>query len=62
MVVLNGVSRYHLCMMAMQRVPRLQHLTSPLIQECDAMLARHYDYVRTHFEDMPEVRDWVWTD
>jgi xylulose-5-phosphate/fructose-6-phosphate phosphoketolase len=62
MVVLNDVSRYHLCILAMERAKRVQHLIAPLIQECNDMLARHHTYVRTNFEDMPEVRDWVWSD
>lgn len=62
MVVMNGVSRYHLCMLAMRYASRLQSLTPPLIQECQAILARHHDYVREHLEDMPEVRGWVWSD
>jgi xylulose-5-phosphate/fructose-6-phosphate phosphoketolase len=62
MVVLNGVSRYHLCKLAMENAPRVRQLTPPLIRECDALLARHHTYVREHFEDLPEVRDWVWTD
>ena len=62
MVVLNKVSRYHLCILAMQNATRLHHLTPPLIQECHDLLTKHYSYVRTNFEDMPEVRDWVWTD
>jgi xylulose-5-phosphate/fructose-6-phosphate phosphoketolase len=32
------------------------------VQHCDEMLAKHRVYVLEHFEDMPEVRDWVWTD
>src|SRR6266852_4558467 len=39
MVVLNQVSRYHLCILAMQRAARLPHLTPQLIQECNDMLA-----------------------
>lgn len=62
MVVLNGVSRYHLCMLAMQRAERVKHLIPPLIQECKDLLTKHSNYIRTHFEDMPEVQDWVWTD
>jgi xylulose-5-phosphate/fructose-6-phosphate phosphoketolase len=62
MVVLNGVSRYHLCILALQRATRVQHLAPPLIQQCNDILARHHDYIREHFEDLPEVRDWVWTD
>ena len=33
-----------------------------LIRRCDAQLARHHDYVRQHLDDIPEIRDWVWTD
>jgi len=62
MVVLNGMSRYHLCIEAMRRVTRLRGLTPPLIAECNALLAKHKTYVREYLEDMPEVRDWVWTD
>ncbi|HEY3993907.1 MAG TPA: phosphoketolase family protein [Ktedonobacteraceae bacterium] len=62
MVVLNGVSRYHLCQAAMHFAPRVQALTPPLIQECQAMLLKHHDYVREHLEDMPEIRDWIWSD
>ena len=62
MVVLNGVSRYHLCILALQRAWRVQHLAAPLIQRCNEMLTRHTSYIREHFEDMPEIRDWVWSD
>lgn len=62
MVVLNGMSRYHLCIEAMRRATRVRGLTAPLIAECDDALARHKAYVRANLEDMPEVRDWVWTD
>jgi xylulose-5-phosphate/fructose-6-phosphate phosphoketolase len=62
MVVLNGVSRYHLCKLTMEFAPRVQALTPPLFKQCDALLARHHDYVREHLEDMPEVRDWIWSD
>jgi xylulose-5-phosphate/fructose-6-phosphate phosphoketolase len=61
MVVRNKMSRYHLCIEAMHRVERIQSMTPPLISECREMLARHHSYVRSHFEDLPEIRDWVWT-
>jgi xylulose-5-phosphate/fructose-6-phosphate phosphoketolase len=62
MVVLNGMSRYHLCIEAMRRATRLHALTPPLIAECNAMLNKHRAYIRAHFEDMPEIHYWVWTD
>ncbi len=62
MVVLNGMSRYHLCIEALRRAGgRLPDATA-LIAECRAALARHGVYSRAHLEDMPEVRDWVWTE
>jgi xylulose-5-phosphate/fructose-6-phosphate phosphoketolase len=62
MVVANEVSRYHLCMLALQYANRVRNLAPALIQECNDMLTKHHSYIRTNFEDMPEVRDWVWTD
>ncbi len=62
MVVLNGMSRYHICIEAMRRARRVHELTAPLIAECNDMLKRHHAYVRSNLQDMPEVRDWVWTD
>ena len=61
MVVLNEMSRYHLVHggAAPRRGARPP---APMrsIAYCDAMLARHQRYVREHFEDMPEIRDWGW--
>ena len=62
MVVLNHMSRYHLCIEAMRRATRLRRLTTPLIAECNDMLSRHTEYVRANLQDMPEIRDWVWRD
>jgi len=62
MVVLNHMSRYHLCIEAMRRATRVRGLTPPLIAECNDLLARHSEYVRANLEDMPEIRDWVWSD
>jgi xylulose-5-phosphate/fructose-6-phosphate phosphoketolase len=61
MVVRNGMSRYHLAMEAVRRAARMQERAPGLIEECRAMLARHQAYIRTHFDDPPEIRDWVWT-
>ena len=62
MVVRNGMSRYHLCLEALRRVPERRAHGTRLIELCKDMLERHGSYVREHFEDMPEVRDWTWTE
>jgi xylulose-5-phosphate/fructose-6-phosphate phosphoketolase len=62
MVVLNGMSRYHLCLEAVRRIPDGAARASALVDHCRDMLARHATFVLEHFEDMPEIRDWVWTD
>jgi len=60
MVVLNKMSRFHLCIEALKRSGYPQ--AGPLVEWCQEMLAKHQIYTREHFEDMPEVRDWAWTD
>lgn len=60
MVVLNKTSRYHLCIEALRRVPRMQERAGELIDRCQAALDAHRRYVVEHLEDMPEVRDWRW--
>jgi xylulose-5-phosphate/fructose-6-phosphate phosphoketolase len=60
MVVLNEMSRYHLVLEALRRSPRAPAGASALNEYCVAQLRRHHDYIREHFEDMPEIRDWRW--
>jgi xylulose-5-phosphate/fructose-6-phosphate phosphoketolase len=62
MVVLNRMSRYHLCLDALRRSTRRPDGSDRLEQHCKDMLARHRVYVDAHFEDLPEVRDWAWSD
>ena len=62
MVVLNGMSRYHLCLEALRRIPGARARFIELDTLCRTMLERHPSYIREHLEDMPEVRDWRWSD
>jgi xylulose-5-phosphate/fructose-6-phosphate phosphoketolase len=60
MVVKNKMSRFHLCMLALRRSGYGQ--AGPLEAWCEGMLAKHLAYTREHFEDMPEIRDWKWSE
>jgi xylulose-5-phosphate/fructose-6-phosphate phosphoketolase len=62
MVVLNQISRYHLAMLALRRVPRLGDRAAALIERCRAAIDAAVEYGRQHFEDPPEIQNWTWTD
>jgi xylulose-5-phosphate/fructose-6-phosphate phosphoketolase len=60
MVVLNEMSRYHLAMQAIERVPRLQSRAPALLAECRAAIEQAIAYSYAHFEDPPEISEWTW--
>ncbi len=60
MVVLNQISRYHLAIAALQRANRPDIPTSVLIERCRAALESATTYAHQHFEDPPDIRDWIW--
>jgi xylulose-5-phosphate/fructose-6-phosphate phosphoketolase len=62
MVVLNGISRDHLALEALHGADGCLRERPQHEEHCRAMLARHRDYIREHFEDLPEIRDWAWAD
>ena len=62
MVVLNGMSRYHLAAEALRRAPRIGDHAPELIDECESLITEALEYARQHFEDPPDIRNWVWTD
>ena len=57
MVVLNGMSRYHLAREAQRRTARTQDRAPTLIALCENLIARAVAYSREHLEDPPEIRD-----
>ncbi len=61
MVVLNKLSRFHLAMDALKYVPRLRSRTSDVIDMMNRKLYEHQAFIREHLEDMPEIRNWHWT-
>jgi xylulose-5-phosphate/fructose-6-phosphate phosphoketolase len=62
MVVLNEVSRYHLAMAALQRANRSDIATSVLLDRCRSAVESATAYAHGHFEDPPEIRDWIWNE
>jgi xylulose-5-phosphate/fructose-6-phosphate phosphoketolase len=61
MVVLNDLDRFHLAADVIDRVPGLAGRAGYLKQEIRDKLIDHKAWIRDHGEDLPEVRDWVWT-
>jgi xylulose-5-phosphate/fructose-6-phosphate phosphoketolase len=59
MVVLNGMSRYHLAMEAVRRAPDRPD-RGALIEACHAAIRHATTYAYEHFEDPPEIAEWTW--
>ena len=47
-------------MLALQHARRRPARAEVLSRECQAALARHAEYVRACFEDLPEIHDFRW--
>jgi xylulose-5-phosphate/fructose-6-phosphate phosphoketolase len=60
MCVLNDVDRYHLAMLAIDRIEKLKNIAGHARQQFRDKLTEHKRYITVHGEDMPEVRDWRW--
>ncbi|MCB1015052.1 MAG: hypothetical protein KDB10_08030, partial [Acidimicrobiales bacterium] len=60
MVVRNDLDRFHLVLDVLERVPGLAARTSGLAERLRDRLIDHHHHVRTHGEDLPEIRDWAW--
>lgn len=61
MVVLNNMSRYQLALDALSHVPRLREQCVEAVGFFHRQLTRHHQWIREHFEDLPEIRHWQWT-
>ena len=60
MLVLNDMDRFHLVMDVIDRVPGLGPRAALLRQKMTDSRARHREWIVTHGEDMPEIRQWIW--
>jgi xylulose-5-phosphate/fructose-6-phosphate phosphoketolase len=62
MVMMNDLDRYHLVMDVIDRVPGLTATAGHVRQHMVDKRVTARAYTREHGEDIPEVRDWSWTD
>ena len=60
MVVLNDLDRFHLVADVIDRVPALAPRAAHVRQAIRDKLVEHKQYIATHGEDMPEIRNWRW--
>jgi xylulose-5-phosphate/fructose-6-phosphate phosphoketolase len=62
MVMLNDLDRFHLVIDVIDRVPSLGTAYAGLRQRMQDKRLEAREYTRSHGDDLPEVRDWVWPD
>lgn len=60
MVVLNGMSRYHLAMEAIRRTSVAGDQSHALRAELEKLIAHAVQYSRDHLEDLPAISNWRW--
>lgn len=59
--VQNEIDRFHLVIAALKEIPRYKNGSKVLIDWCNDMLDKHKSYIKEVGEDMPYIREWIWT-
>ena len=62
MVVRNDLDRFHLMLDVIDRVPRLGYHAAYAKQSIRDKLIDHKEYITKYGDDLPEIRDWRWTE
>jgi xylulose-5-phosphate/fructose-6-phosphate phosphoketolase len=62
MTVLNDLDRFHLVMDAVDRLPQTGEKGVYLKQQLKDKLIEHKQYINKYGQDMPEIRDWKWSE
>ena len=61
MTVLNDLDRFHLVMDTIDRLPQTGQAGLYLKQQLQDKLFAHRQYIQQHGEDLPEIRNWKWS-
>ncbi len=61
MTVLNDLDRFHLVMDTIDRVPTTGDAGVRLKKQLANKLNEHRQYINEHGQDMPEIRNWKWS-
>jgi xylulose-5-phosphate/fructose-6-phosphate phosphoketolase len=61
MTVLNDLDRFHLVMDTIERLPQTGAQGIYLKQQLKEKLMEHKQYICKHGQDMPEIRNWTWS-
>jgi len=61
MTVLNDLDRFHLVMDTMDRLPQTGKKGRALKEQLQAKLIEHKQYIDKHGQDLPEIRNWKWS-
>jgi xylulose-5-phosphate/fructose-6-phosphate phosphoketolase len=61
MTVLNDLDRFHLAGDVVDRVERVRNTGAHFKQFLRDKLIEHREYVNRHGQDMPEIREWKWS-
>jgi xylulose-5-phosphate/fructose-6-phosphate phosphoketolase len=61
MTVLNELDRFHLAMDVIDRLPQTGGKGVSLKQQLQNKLVEHKQYIEKYGQDMPEIRNWLWT-
>jgi xylulose-5-phosphate/fructose-6-phosphate phosphoketolase len=62
MVALNDLDRFHLAEDVIDRIPHLGSRVAYVKQDLRDKLIDHREYIQTWGDDMPEIRDWRWSE
>jgi xylulose-5-phosphate/fructose-6-phosphate phosphoketolase len=62
MCVLNNIDRFQLTLDVIRRVPRLAPQVAAAQQWYSEAIQRHHLYVAENGEDLPEIRNWRWSE